>query len=139
MLRERGYKITQPRKQLLQVLGETDRPLSPYDLQRLLQEQGRHVDHVTIYRVLELFCSLNLVHKVLSLGGFVRCTLGDREGCHSYMICRDCGVLQEFADKALCEKEDEVAESLGFHPDHHLTELLGVCSNCHRQGYGWVM
>ena len=132
ILQDKGYKITRPRRWVLEVLEHMEKPSSPYEMQRLLREEGKHLNHVTIYRILELLCALNLVHKVLSLGGFVRCTLGDEEGCHRYMICRGCGTLQEFADKALCEKENEVAEKFGFQPEYHLTEFSGLCSHCRK-------
>lgn len=132
VLRDKGYKITQPRRRVLEVLEHVEKPLSPYEIQKLLLEEGKYLDHVTIYRILELCCALKLVHKVLSLGGFVRCTLGDEEGCHRYMICHGCGALQEFADKALCARENEVAEKFGFQPEYHLTEFSGLCSNCRK-------
>jgi len=132
VLRDKGYKITQPRRRVLEFLEHVEKPLSPYEIQKLLLEEGNYLDHVTIYRILELFCALKLVHKVLSLGGFVKCTLGDEEGCHRYMICHGCGALQEFADKALCVRENEVAKKFGFQPEYHLTEFSGLCSNCRR-------
>jgi len=130
VLRSNGYKITRPRRQILNVLDQTDRPLTPYGIQKLIQEDGNYLDHVTIYRVLDLFYTLKLVHRVLSVGGFKKCTLGNEEGCHRYMICRICKEVQEFADKALCDMENEVAGKYGFHPEHHLTEFSGVCANC---------
>jgi Fe2+ or Zn2+ uptake regulation protein len=129
-LRAKGYKVTQPRKQVLKVLAEAEKPVSPYDIQKILQEKGQHLNHVTIYRILDLFCLLDLAHRILLLGGFVKCTLGDKEGCHRFMVCRHCGGLQEFADKALCEEENEIAQDLGFCAEHHFSEFFGVCSKC---------
>jgi len=115
---------------VLKVLAEAEKPVSPYDIQKVLQEKGQHLNHVTIYRILDLFCLLDLAHKILLLGGFVKCTLGDKEGCHRFMVCRHCGGLQEFADKALCEEENEIAQDLGFRAEHHFSEFFGVCSKC---------
>jgi len=130
ILRSNGYKVTQPRKEVLAVLDAVQQPVSPYEIQKILEEKGKHLNHVTIYRILDLFCGLNLAHKVLLLNGFVKCSLGKKEGCHRFMVCRECGALREFADKALCREEDEIAEDLGFHSEHHFSEFSGVCSNC---------
>lgn len=130
-LRAVGYRITRPRRRVLEALGSTSMPVSPYDIQKALGQEGEHLDHVTIYRVLELLQRLNLAHKVLSVRGFVRCTLGNEEGCHRYLVCRGCGGLREFADQLLCQKEDEVAARLGFHAEHHSTEFSGLCAGCH--------
>jgi Fur family zinc uptake transcriptional regulator len=130
VLRASGYKVTQPRKQVLRVLDGAQEPVSPYEIQKILEGNGEHLNHVTIYRILALFCDLNLAHKVLLLNGFVKCSLGKEEGCHRFMVCRQCGALKEFADKALCEEENEIAQDLGFHSEQHFSEFSGICSNC---------
>jgi Fe2+ or Zn2+ uptake regulation protein len=133
ILQSQGYKATKPRRQVLEALEGAQEPLSPYDIQRLLRKQGKYLNHVTIYRILDLFCSLNLAHKVLSSGGFVKCDLGSKEGCHRFMVCHSCGALQEFADKGLCREENEFAQDFGFHTEYHLSEFSGLCSNCYRE------
>ena len=130
VLRSRGYRVTEPRKQVLKVLDEEQRPVSPYEIQEILQQKGEHLNHVTIYRVLELLCSLNLVHKVLLVGGFVKCKLGEREGCHRFVVCRQCGTLREYADKELCEEENAIAQEFGFRTEQHFSEFSGICSEC---------
>jgi len=132
ILQAQGYKITEPRKQVLEVLEEAQKPLSPYDIQRLLRQKGKYLNHVTIYRILNLFGSLNLAHRVLSSGGFVKCSLGIVEGCHRFMHCRRCGAIHEFADEGLCRKENEFAEKFDFHTKYHLSEFSGLCADCYR-------
>ncbi|MBI2858104.1 MAG: transcriptional repressor [Chloroflexi bacterium] len=129
-LRAAGYRITRPRRLVLAALGQGNGPMSPYDLQKALDESGEKLDHVTIYRTVELLQRLNLAHKVLSVGGYARCTLNNEEGCHGYLVCRGCGKLQEFADASLCRREDELAERMGFRAERHLTEFSGLCSVC---------
>jgi Fur family zinc uptake transcriptional regulator len=132
VLRSRGYRVTEPRKRVLKVLEDAQRPLSPYDIQGILKVSGRHMNHVTIYRILDLFCSLSLAHRVSSVGGFVKCTLGARAGCHRFLMCRECGAFQEFADESLCDEEREIARDLGFYTEQHLAESVGLCYNCKR-------
>jgi Fe2+ or Zn2+ uptake regulation protein len=131
-LQARGYKATKPRKLVLEVLEENERPLSPYDMQGILRARGKYLNHVTIYRILDLLCRLSLAHKVLSRGGFVKCSLDTAEGCHRFMVCQDCGAIQEFADEGLCQEENAFARNLGFRTEHHLSEFSGFCSRCHK-------
>jgi len=133
ILQAQGYKVTKPRRQVLEVLEGTQKPVSPYDIQRLLGKQGKYLNHVTIYRVLDLLCGLNLAHRVLSKGGFVRCSLGKTGGCHRFVVCRQCGFIEEFADRELCQEEGKFAESFGFHTECHLSESSGLCSDCYRK------
>lgn len=136
VLQAQRYKVTKPRLQVLEVLERARKPLSPYDIQRLLRQKGKYLNHVTIYRILELFCSLNLAHRILSSGGFVKCGLGKQAGCHRFMVCRQCGAIQEFADVGLCRGENEFAQDFGFHTEYHLSEFSGLCANCYRQQLG---
>jgi Fur family transcriptional regulator, zinc uptake regulator len=130
VLRSRGYKVTRPRKQVLEAIENAVAPVSPYDIERMVQQQGEHLDPVTVYRVINLLCSLTLVHKLLSRGGFVKCDLLEEPGCHRFLVCRGCGILQEFADDALCRQESQIAQRLGFQAEHHLTESSGLCQRC---------
>ncbi len=131
ILQAQGYKATKPRKLVFEVLEGIGRPLSPYDIQDILRARGKHLNHVTIYRTLDLLCSLNLAHKVLSSGRFVKCSLAAIEGCHRFMICQQCGAIREFADKQLCQEENDFARNLGFHTEHHFSEFSGLCSQCY--------
>ena len=133
ILQAQGYKATKPRRLVFDVLEETEKPLSPYDIQETLRQRGKYLNHVTIYRTLDLFCSLNLAHKMLSSGGFVKCSLDAIEGCHRFMVCQHCGAIQEFADRALCQGENEFAQNFGFHTEYHLSEFSGLCSQCYRK------
>ena len=130
VLRSRGYRVTEPRKRVLGVLAEARSPVSPYEIQEILQRKGEYLNHVTIYRVLDLLCSLNLAHKVLLVGGFVKCTLGECGGCHRFAVCRRCGALREYADRALCEEESALAQEFGFRTEQHFSEFSGICSRC---------
>lgn len=129
-LREKGYKLTRPRRQVLEAIEKAEGPMSPYDIGRMMHGEGRTLDQVTIYRVINLLCSLNLVHRVFSKGGFVRCDLQEEEGCHRFLVCRGCGHLQEFRDEALCRQESQAARKLGFWAEHHVTESSGLCKDC---------
>lgn len=132
ILRAQGYKMTRPREKVLEVLEEAEKPFSPYDIQKVLARQGKHLNHVTIYRILDLFCHLNLAHKLPSSGKFVKCRLGNKAGCHRFTVCRQCGAIQEFATNELCDEESKFARNLGFHPEHHISETFGLCSNCYK-------
>jgi Fe2+ or Zn2+ uptake regulation protein len=133
ILQARGYKVTKPRKLVLEALEDNERPLSPYEIQRFLRQRGKRLNHVTIYRVLDLLCRLNLAHKVLSRGGFVKCHLDAGEGCHHLMVCHDCGAIREFASVALCQEEDKFVQRLGFQTEQHFSEFSGLCLHCRRE------
>jgi len=136
LLQAHGYKITRPRIQVLEILDQAQKTVSPYEIQSLLLQQGKYLNHVTIYRTLDLLCRLNLAHRVLSSGEFVKCSLGNIEGCHRFMVCRRCGAVQEFADERLCQEEKAFAQNFDFHTEYHLSGASGLCSDCYKKEPG---
>jgi len=132
VLHAQGYKVTRPRLQVVEILSKAQKPVSPYEIQKMLRHQGRYLNHVTIYRVLELLCHLNLAHKLPSEKGFIKCILGNSKGCHRFMICHKCGAIREYADDKLCKNEKEIAGDIGFHTQYHVSESYGLCSSCYK-------
>jgi len=49
---------------------------------------------------------------------------------HDHLICTKCGLIQEFNDYILEERQMKVAADLNFHPLQHKTEIYGLCSKC---------
>ncbi len=54
---------------------------------------------------------------------------------HDHLICTKCGMIQEFHDHILEERQLTIAEEFNFHPLQHKTEVYGLCDKClsHRQ------
>ena len=74
-LKEAGLKLTNPRKMLVEFLAKSDKVLSPYEMKALLKKEKINADVVTIYRVLEVLESMELVHKVQAFNGYIRCNI----------------------------------------------------------------
>jgi hypothetical protein len=116
ILQAQGYKATRPRKLVLEVLEEIERPLSPYDIQEILRARGKHLNHVTIYRILDLLCQAQSSPQSaiqrwicqVQLGCYERAAIGSWSATTAESF-------REFADKELCQEENEFALSLGFH------------------------
>lgn len=128
ILESNGYKITEPRMQVLRLMQKAKKPLSPYDLQKQT-DPTKLLNHVTIYRILELLVSLHLVHKV-SNGGFVKCAIPHEEGCHHFVVCNNCGNTKEFADSHTCHFHLPKAIQKDFTITTHTFELNGLCKKC---------
>ena len=128
VLEKNGFKITTPRKLVLQALQDTDQAVSPYDLQKTI---GKQVDlnHVTIYRILEVLQDLHLVHKVAN-GGFIKCSIPDIKGCHHFLICNSCGLTKEFVEEEHSHPHLPAELEKQFVITNHTYELSGTCKTC---------
>ncbi len=127
-LREAGYKLTQPRLAVLQVLEENDAGLDPeaiYDRGKLIYPS---LGLVTVYRTLDLLAELGLVRRVHSM-----------HNCHNYasartdrhyLICESCHRVIEFPCRGLEELMESVRQQTGYTINAHLLELSGLCPEC---------
>ena len=64
LLTQAGYRISKPRKQVMQLLENTQTPQTALAIYEKLKAQGEHASLVSVYRTLELFASLGLISMV---------------------------------------------------------------------------
>lgn len=141
-LKEKGFRITKPRRLVLETLDQAPGDLSAYEIKDILDVQGEKVDTVSIYRILDCLQELNLVHRVMQTGKVRKCTLGhedhceltQHDHCHHFLICQECGAIEE----AHCLGTEELASQLerhsGFRIYSHNLEFLGICPRCAQKG-----
>jgi len=129
-LREQGSRITRGRRLVLEALGRTERPISPYAIHDLLVAQDEAVDTVSIYRTLETLENAGLVHRVAFSGGYLPCRLEDHPGCHHHLICRECGRVEEVDCPGMAAVEQSAAADSHFRIERHLVEFVGLCPGC---------
>jgi len=127
-LREAGYKLTQPRLAVLQVLAENDAGLNPEAIHARGKALYPSLGLVTVYRTLELLNELGLVRRVHS-----------EHRCHSYasagsdrhyLICEGCHRVIEFPCHGLEALVESVRQQTGYTITAHLLELSGLCPEC---------
>ena len=128
ILREAGYRVTQPRLAVLQVMVDHDAGLSPEEIHRLGQALCPSLGLVTVYRTLELFGEMNLVQRLHS-----------EKHCHAYasgggdrhhLICQRCHRVTAFDCDGLEGLIARVHRQTGYAISEHLLELSGLCPEC---------
>jgi Fe2+ or Zn2+ uptake regulation protein len=138
LLQAKGFRITKPRRLVVELLEEADRALSPYEMKDLLEAKAEKVDTVTIYRILECLEEHHLVHKVLGTGKVqkcqlpneAQCTLHQADHCHHLLLCDSCGQSQEIHCPGISELVHQVEAISGFNIHTHHIEFKGLCPNC---------
>lgn len=129
-LRRVGLKITTPRLRILQMLEEANsRHLSAEDVYRALSSAGEDVGLATVYRVLTQFEAAGLVKRHNFEEGYSVFELDQGEH-HDHFVCVKCGRVDEFFDGVIEERQQIVANKLGYQmTDHNLT-IYGICKEC---------
>ena len=137
-LRQAGYRLTQPRLAVLQVLQENSGYLSPAEI----YERGRalypSLGLVTVYRTLEMLDELGLARRVHGRGnchGYARADSASGVGaasatCGHYLVCRRCGQVTEFPCQGMGGNIEAVQRQSGFTIEEHLLEMVGLCPAC---------
>ncbi|PKL36676.1 hypothetical protein CVV38_02105 [Candidatus Peregrinibacteria bacterium HGW-Peregrinibacteria-1] len=130
-LKERGYRFTRPRKVVAEALGNTKKALSAYEIEKVLKLSAEKVDIVTIYRILEVYKELNLIHE--SRDGYMACSHMECETkshCHHQIVCDNCHQVTELhlEECGLVERVRSSFPKLII--KSHYVEITGVCEKC---------
>ena len=129
---ERGVRLTPIRKQVLEALYTTHRPMSAYDVIDGLAAMGvKRLAPVTIYRALDFLMAEGFVHRLASHNAFIACPF--RHSDHDlvvFMICEACGGVDEVTSEPLAHALSVIAQDHHFTPHARVIELQGACSHC---------
>jgi len=126
ILRKRGLRITQPRIEILEALGEELKTVE--EIKTYLLKKRSAVDLVTIYRNLELLVDLGIVNKVLFEDKVARFEI-IKMNHHHHLVCSKCGDVEEID---LNEKRllSQVKQKSNFQILKHSLEFFGFCVRC---------
>jgi Fur family zinc uptake transcriptional regulator len=111
------------------LLREASKPLSAYDLIKLLRDQGVTAP-TTVYRSLGRLVAAGMAHRLESLNAFVPCTHACKHGPAMFAICDACGSVTEFEDEVVVGRLAAWAQSSQFSVSHTAVELRGRCKSC---------
>ena len=123
-------KLTPQRQSILKVLHEhRGRHLSAEEIYEILREESAEVGLATVYRTLDLFIRLNILHKVDFDDGRSRYELTLNQ-LHYHLICLACGQVIEARGDILGHLDEAVDQENGFLVLDHAVKLYGYCWRC---------
>ncbi len=137
-LQRNGYKLTRPRRLLLEYLESMERPFTADELYHELSRSG--IGRATVFRALKLFLELDILVRVhLEEGcqhyqaspGFP----GD-DHHHDRIICRSCGDIQLLDQCPMRDDVSTIAHRSGYRLQGHHLDLYGICSRCDQKTHG---
>ncbi len=127
---ERGVRLTQQRKAVLQLLCASDKPLSAYELLDRMRGLIKNPAPPTVYRALDFLLEQGLAHKLESLHAYVSCTHPEHSHASQFLICDDCGEVAEIEDPGVTKNLKALGETIGFRTKRPVVEVLGTCGQC---------
>ena len=131
--RERGLRLTQIRRRVLQLVWNSHTPVGAYEILDALAREGKRSAPPTVYRALGFLIEADLVHRLNSLNAFVGCPDPRSSHAGQFLICRGCRSVAELDDTEIGGLIDQKAAGLGFTAVQQILEIQGLCPECRQQ------
>ncbi len=126
-LKSKNVSVTSPRLKIFEALSTIHEPVSMNQLIKL----SAPLDRVTVYRVVELFEKISVIHRI-QIGWKYKLELSDIfHQHHHHITCSQCGKIVSIEEpKGLEETLKTLGALKGFIIESHMLELIGTCKNC---------
>ncbi len=128
LLRERGGRVTLPRRAIIAALLDARTHVTAERLAEDVQRAHPDIHRATIYRTLVRLSELGVVtHVHLGHGpSLYHLSVDD----HHHLVCDQCGTVVELPAGAFDALRRRVERDYGFHIDAHHFALGGRCAHC---------
>ncbi len=127
LLKDRGYKNTPKRYDMLEYIFRQNKYVTARDIQLALKDKYKGLSFDTIYRNLTTFVDVDVV-EVTELDGEKRfrskCASAEH---HHHFICLDCGNTKSIHG---CPMENIPVDLPGYKVQSHKFEIYGLCPDC---------
>ena len=130
ILLKEGLKFTPQRLEILEevVLGAGHRECEEIYLS--MKKKGKQISRATVYRTIDILVRNDLVRKLELGDGRARYESKFNSSHHDHLICTSCGIIKEFFDDEIENKQEKIAQKNGFVLSKHIHQLFGLCKKC---------
>jgi Fur family zinc uptake transcriptional regulator len=129
--RAHGARLTPIRRNVLEALYATHKPLGAYDLAETLGPKCRRLAPITVYRALDFLMEQGLVHRLASQNAYIACPHShDAQEAVAFLICEKCGGVDEVSSPALTGTLSSLLADEGFQSNAKVLEISGRCAHC---------
>lgn len=133
ILKEKGYKVTAQRKQVLDVIKENaGKHLTAEEIYELVKKKAPDIGIATVYRTISLLEKMNLIFRVDFGSGSVKYEWDrmDMPHRHHHLICLECGEIIEVEEDLLDDTEERISLKHNFLIKDHCVKFYGYCLKC---------
>jgi Fur family zinc uptake transcriptional regulator len=130
-----GTRLTEKRKKVLEIMVNSEIPLSPYEVVDQYNEVAdSKMPANSAYRILDFLVSENLAHKLASAQKYIACshiTCNHTHEVPQFLICGKCQKVQEVGIKTKLMKQlKDNVESTGYSMTSQQLEIQCLCPEC---------
>lgn len=138
-----GYRMTQGREAILQVLSDSREHLSAEDIYLKVHAQYPQIGLTSVYRTLDVLSSLGSIHKFDFGEGRARYEMADgpsgKGQHHHHLVCTSCHKVINYTDfideevKLLQLTEKGLEKKYRFKILDHTIQFYGLCVDCNKK------
>ena len=129
-LRGSGYKVTNARRTVLEVLLEMEGHVTSSDVLEAVAEADARIGRASVFRTLDLLTQLNIIRPTYVDTSATPQYVMMPDGHHHHVICTNCSRVIEFDDCGLAELTQRLEKEYGVQMTGHLLEFYGKCETC---------
>ncbi|MBU9712094.1 Fur family transcriptional regulator [Evansella tamaricis] len=129
-LKEKGFKHTDKREDMLELFSNEKRYLAAKDVLESMQDKYKGLSFDTIYRNLSVFTELGILESTELDGEKKFRFTCSTDHHHHHLICLDCGKTKHIDE---CPMDLFPVKKEGFHIVGHKFEVYGYCEQCEVQ------
>lgn len=126
----RGAKLTEIRRQVLELVLRYPDVIKAYDVLADLQRIRSNAAPPTVYRALDFLVEMGILHRTESLNGFVFCPHFANEHSAIILSCRVCGRTEESRAETQMQQLRAFCKAQDFEMGKDALVLSGYCQNC---------
>jgi Fur family ferric uptake transcriptional regulator len=129
-MKGKGFKLTGPRRKILEYLAENDGHPSAQEIHAAIRQMLPGTGMATIYRTMDLLARLGLVRALVLNDNRLHYEI-DRDGDHHHhLICTGCRRVEEFASCTFEHLIGDIESATRFVVKRHDLEAYGLCPDC---------
>ncbi len=128
-LHDRGYRLTEPRRAVVETVARSKRALTPLQVYDAARKHYRGLGLVSVYRTLEKLEELHLVQRVHQPEG-CQAFVSAGHGHQHLLLCQRCGRVTFFEGDDLKALMGDIASKTGYRIRDHWLQLFGLCADC---------
>ena len=124
-LEDRGYRMTTPRRDVINLLGQKQEGFSAEEIREELPGVGR----ATVYRTIKLLLDADVVCKLALPNGAPKYSLS-RIGHHHHTVCVKCGTVGDFRGTTIERLLRTLGSDVNGEIVGHRIEFYIICQSC---------
>lgn len=133
VFKKNGLKNTQNRKLILEVLEETQEPMTADEI--FLQTRQYHeLNFSTVYRTLSTLTEKGIALKNIGGDGKSYFQINNNKHSH-YIMCSECRKRIPIDGCPLEDMAEKLGKNTGFHITGHNLEFIGECPECFKKNH----